>query len=197
MTSNPRVQGAALCLAAVVAVYLIIAAIHLVAGSPNSGSGDTSSTSATHATSATKRPTSSHTPAVVVPIDQAQLTQYEGYAEGLQQANLEATKGFTGAGSHTTASQLAAVATPYEAAVNLYDFQLHFIQWPASMQAAIEVDHAQLKALMSVLELATSLSPTGTSTWLSEVHARAKLAEIEDNRVRRDLGLPNLSSFPI
>ena len=89
---------------------------------------------------------------VVVPLTAAQLTQYKGYAAGMQRANVTATKSFVGAGSTPTQSQLAQVVSTYGAAVNLYDFQLRFIQWPASMQAAITVDHAQLESLVQLSE---------------------------------------------
>ena len=80
--------------------------------------------------------------------------------------------------------------------MHLYDFQLHFIAWPASMQTAIEVDHAQMNALMSFLQSLSFESPTGMSAWLSQLHNRSGSAQTADNQVRQDLGLPRSSSFP-
>ena len=80
--------------------------------------------------------------------------------------------------------------------MNLYDFQLRFIQWPASMQAAIADDHAQLEALVSFLAAFPSTSPTNMSGWMSGLHIRTGAAQTTDNLVRRDLGLPNTNSFP-
>ena len=99
-------------------------------------------------------------------------------------------------GSTPTPTQLAATVTAYRIAVNLYDFQLRFIQWPASMQAAITVDHAQLEALVSYLQSFSAISPINISTWLSGLHNRDASTQAADNQVRHDLGLPSTSSFP-
>ena len=132
----------------------------------------------------------------VAPIPAAQLINYEQYAQALQTANDTATKGFVGAGSTSTPAQIAAVVTPYWTALNLYDFQLHFIQWPASMQTAIAVDHAQLKSLMSFLKSISLVGPTGMNLWLSDLHNRTNTTQTADNQIRQDLGLPSSSSFP-
>ena len=73
----------------------------------------------------------------MAPIDAAELTKYEQYAQGLQTANGVATRGFVSTNSTPTPAQLVAVDTAYRSALNLDDFQLNFIQWPASMQTAI------------------------------------------------------------
>ncbi len=177
-------------LAAVVVVLLIIAGIRLVADG-NTGSGGSSPT--TTVTQPASRPAHVH---FVAPISAADLAKYEGYADGLQQANTVATKAIVSAGSTPTPTQLAPVITAYGSALNLYDFQLHFIQWPAAMLTAIAVDHGQLKALMSFLQSFGEVSPTGVAPWLSQFHDRADTAQTADNQVRQDLGLPSSSSFP-
>ncbi len=185
--SHPRAKLAILCLAAVVAVLLIIGGIRLVNKNPNLGAPSTTVTTA---------PGHVHHTAFVAPIDAAQLTKYVQYAQGLQTANGVATKGFVSVGSTPTLTQLTAVATAYRSALNLYDFQLNFIQWPASMLTAIALEHTQLKALMSFLPSISSVSPTGISTWLSELHSRTGFAQTADNQIRQDLGLPISTSFP-
>ena len=132
----------------------------------------------------------------MVPLTAAQLTQYKGYAAGMQRANVTATKSFVGAGSTPTQSQLAQVVSTYGAAVNLYDFQLRFIQWPASMQAAITVDHAQLESLVSYLKTFPTLSPKSMNNFLSGLRNRGASTQAADNQVRHDLGLHASSSFP-
>jgi hypothetical protein len=132
----------------------------------------------------------------VAPIDSAQLAQFEQYAAGMTKANTQATNGFISAGSTPTTAQLTPVVAAYVTAVNLYGFQLHFIQWPASMQNAIAVDIAQLNALKSFAQSFSLVSGTGTSAWLSNLRARAITTQAADNQVRRDLGLANSSSFP-
>jgi len=182
-----------LCLGAAVAVTLIIWGIRLTHNDPGSAGPTLPPQTTTPTRSATSQPAGT---AFVAPIDSAQLTQYEQYAAALQTANVVASKGFGGAGRTPTPTQLAAVATAYGSALNLYDFQLHFISWPARMQTAIEVDHAQLKALMSFLRSFSSVGPTGASAWLSDLHNRAGRTQAADNRIRHQLGLTSSSSFP-
>ncbi len=192
--SHPRTKVVVLCLAAVVAVILIIWGIRLV--SKGSGSGNPSTT-ATTATTATHHAASHvHQPAFVAPIDTANLTKYQQYAAGIDTANATATTAFVGAGSTPTLAQVTPVVTAYRTALNLYDFQLRFIQWPASMQPAITVEHAQLEALVSFLQSISTVTPTGVSPWLSQLHIRAATAQTADNQIRQDLGLPSTSSFP-
>ncbi len=174
-------------LAAILGVVIIISSIRLVAD----GSGSAQSTPTT-----TTRPASSLAHHGSAPISAAELAQFEGYAEALQKANAAATKGFVSAGSTPTPTSVAAAVTPYRAALNLYYFQLHFIHWPASMQTAVETDQAQLQALISFLGAFDTVSPTGVSAWLSQVHNRTGTTQAADNQVRQDIGLTVSSSFP-
>ena len=194
ISSHPWFQPAVLGLAAIVFVLLVVAGIHLVTKGSGSGSGSGSGDSS--ATTATTASSSTHHSNFVAPISTAQLTNYQGYAETFQEANVVATKAFASAGSAPKPAQLTAASTAYGSALNLYDFQLHFIQWPASMQTAIVIDHAQLKSLMSFLQTLNEVSATGTGPWLSQLHDRASTAETADNHIREDLGLPTSSSFP-
>ena len=193
--SHPRVKLVVLGLAAVAAVLLIIWGIRFATKNP--GSGDASTTTVTRP-SHSLAPQDNHAASSThsVPITAAQLTRYELWATALQKANETATKGFIAAGSTPTPAQITAVVTPFYTAVHLYDFQLHFIAWPASMQTAIEVDHAQMNALMSFLQSLSFESPTGMSAWLSQLHNRSGSVQTADNQIRQDLGLPSSSSFP-
>jgi hypothetical protein len=186
---------AVLCLAAAVAVILVIWGIRMTHKNPAS-SGPSLPPASTSSTQPSTSQTVQTTTAVVAPIDSAQLTQFEQYSAGLQTANATAAKAFVDAGSTVSTTQLAPVVTAYGSALNLYDFQLHFIQWPTSMQSAIQAEHAQLKALMSFLQSFSIVTPTGMSAWLFDLHSRAGSAQSTDNEIRRDLGLPNTSSFP-
>jgi hypothetical protein len=80
--------------------------------------------------------------------------------------------------------------------VNLYDFDLRFIQWPASMQAAVAADHTQLEVLVNFLQTFATEGTSNVTGWLSGLHIRGGAAQTTDNQVRQDLGLPALSSFP-
>ena len=182
------------CLAGAVAILLVIWGIRVTHKDPTS-SGPSLPPPSTATTASTSEATHAST-ALVTPIDSAQLAQYDGYAAALQTANGVAAKAFVDAGSSPSTTQLAPVVTAYGSALNLYDFQLHFINWPASMESAIALDHAQLKALMSFLQSFSIVTPTGMSTWLVDLHNRAGTAQAADNVIRRKLGLSSSSSFP-
>ena len=189
MWSHRWTKVAVLCLAAAVAVILVIWGIRLTHTDSGSGGPTVPPPSTT-----TTRPATSHTAptAFVAPLNSAQLAQYEQYAAGLQAANGLAAKGFAGAGSTATSTQLAPVAAAYRTAVNLYDFQLRFIQWPASMQPAIQVDHAQLEALVSLLTSYPAVSPAGTSAWLAGI---PQLGRLSGDREQRDPQGPRVVQF--
>ena len=163
-------------MAAVVAVGLVIGGLRFFVKNPNSGAGP--STTGTQSASS-----SGHGGQAAVPVSAAQLTQFKGYAATLQQANQAASTGLGANGTPTT-TQVAAVVTSYRTAVALYDTQLHSISWPTSMQAKVDVDHAQLEALISFLQSFNSVTPTGMSAWLSQLHNRTGTA------VRRQPGPP-------
>jgi hypothetical protein len=178
---------AVLAVAAIAVVVLIIGGIRLFAKSP--GSTGATATTVTHPVARPNR-------RLVAPINASQMTQYRGYAEGFQSANVTATRGFIKAGSTPTASQVVLVVGAYRTAVSVYNYQLYFIRWPASMQTAIEADHGQLQALASFLQAFSSVAPDGVPAWLSQLHNRASTTEAADNVVRETLGLPASSSFP-
>ena len=173
-------------LAAAVTVLLIIWGIRLA--NDNSSSGD-----ASFAPPSTTHPAQK---AFVAPLTAAQLTLYEHDAAGLQRANAAARKGFARAGNTPTTAKLEPVITAYRSALNLYDLRLHFVQWPASMQSAIQADHAQFAALMNDLQSFSMIDPSGTRAWLSGFHSQSATTQTADNQIRRDLGLPRSSSFP-
>ncbi len=187
--SHRWTKVALLCLAAAVAVVLIIWGLRLAHKSPSAGA-PLSTTVPPHAV------VHPHHPAFVSPIPAAQMVKYEQYAQGLQTANVTAAHALAAAGSAPTAIQLAPAITAYHYGVNLYDFQIRFIQWPAGMQPAVTVDHAQLEALVTYLQSFSSVSPTGVGPWLSQLHARTAAAEATDNKIRQDLGLAASTSFP-
>jgi hypothetical protein len=190
--SHRATKMAVLCVAAVVAVVVIIWGIRMAHSSP--GSDTPSSTTATTAAQSASKQTP-HT-AFVLPVTTAQLAQYEQYAQGLEKGNAAATKVFVSSGNAPPAAQLAAPVAAYRSAVNLYDFDLRFIQWPASMQAAVAADHTQLEVLVNFLQTFATEGTSNVTGWLSGLHIRGGAAQTTDNQVRQDLGLPALSSFP-
>ena len=190
--SHRTTKMAVLCVVAIVAVAAIIWGIRMAHKNPGSDTPP-STTATTVARSASGQPP--HT-AFVLPITTAQLTQYEQYAQGLQKGNAAATKVFVSSGNTPTAAQLTAPVAAYRTAVNLYDFDLRFIQWPPSMAAVIAADHTQLEVLVNFLQAYATAGTSNVTGWLSGLHIRGGAAQTTDNQVRQDLGLPALSSFP-
>jgi hypothetical protein len=187
--SHPSAKLVVAGLAALVVVALVVGGIRLVKKHTASG-GQTTTTVAQPASHA------AHHAHVVAPISAAQLATYEGYASSFQSANVTATKALVKAGGTPTTSQVVGVVVAYRTAVNLYNYQLHLIQWPQSMQGAIETDHAQLQALTSFLVAFSSVAPTGVPAWLSQLNDRANSTQVADNAVRQELGLAASSAFP-
>jgi hypothetical protein len=175
--------------AAAVVVALIVGGIRLFA--KNTPSDATTPTTVAQPASHPVH----HAPAVA-PISAAQLATYESYASSFQSANVTATKALVKAGGTPTTAQVVLVVVAYRAAVNLYNYQLHLIQWPQSMQGAIQTDHAQLQALTSFLGAFTSVAPNGVPAWLSQLSDRANSTQVADNAVRQELGLAPSSAFP-
>ena len=185
--SRPGLRLAVLCGAGVVAVVLIVGGIRLTAKNGGSGSGLTATTTTqSHHSSTTG---DSH---AVLPITNAELTQFEGYAQGMEQANATASHGI--ARSSATPAEASPVTSAYEPKVNLYDFQLGVIlKWPVSMQSDIASDIAELKALKTFLPSLGTVGPTGMRPWLAQLRSRRLAAQSADNQVRKDLGLPALA----
>ena len=173
-------------LAAVVTVLLIIWSIRFFASSPGASQP-------TPTTIAQPPRLARHGAA---PISAAEMTQYEGYAERLQNANLAAARVLASVDSTSTPAQLAATVTSYRSALNLYYFQLHFIHWTASAEPAVEGDYAQLQALMNFLQSFNPADATGKSVWMAALQDRTALTQAADNEVRHDLGLSASNSFP-
>ena len=180
---------AVVCVAAVVAVGLVIGGLRFFVKNP--GSGDGPSTTGTQSA-----PSASHGGHPAAPVSAAQLTQFKGYAATLQQANQVASTGLVSTGGTPTMTQAAADVTSYHAALNLYGTQLHTISWPTSMQSAVDVEYAQLEALMSFLQSFNSVTAPSMSAWLTQLRDRAGTMQSADNHVRQALGLPTTSSFP-
>jgi hypothetical protein len=178
-----------------VALCLILAAA-LAFGGIRLFDKNTKPAGRTQTTQNTTTPTSTHPGHVVPPISTAQLTQYEGYAQGLQNGNLAATLRLDKAGTTPTPAQLVLVVIAYEMALTKYNNELRYITWPTSMQSAIDADQAQLRALLSFLQSFSIVQPSGVSAWLTQLHNRTSTAQNADNQVRQDLGLPRSFSFP-
>ncbi len=188
--TRSRIRWAAVTVVAVAVVVLIIGGIRYLGTSPDPAD----QTTTTNQTTTTSNPSTSSDPATQ--ISSTQLAQFQGFETGLQTANALATKGFDTKGTTPTNAELAAVAGSYRSALNVYDFQLHTIPWPASMQGGVQDESKHVLLLMSFLQTFSSVAPTGARAWLTYLHKETRATQSTDNQVRRDLGLPGTSSFP-
>jgi hypothetical protein len=189
-----RVKVALVSIAAIVGVLLIIGAIRLFSGT-SQGSGPSEPPPTTAVTT-----TTSHTAVSVAqappPIPSAELTQYEQYAQSLDEANITATKALTGSKAALTTAEVVPVATIYGTDLNTYSLELAYIKWPAPLEAAVKADQAQLVLMASYLKAIGSVSPTGLNSWLAQLKAQATTTETMDNALRQELDLPRTTTFP-
>jgi hypothetical protein len=192
--NRSRIRVVLLCVAALVVVLLIIGGIRLISDN-NQGSGP----SAPPPTTAVTHPTT-HTAASVaqppLPITSAQLTQYEQYAQTLQEANTTASKSLAGSGAARTPAEVVPVATIYATALNTYSLELAYIKWPASLQTAVKADQGQLVILAAYLKSIDAVSPTGLDSWLAQMKAQATTTQSLDNALRQELDLSKTTAFP-
>jgi hypothetical protein len=193
--SRSRAKVGLICLAALVVVLLIIGAIRLISDkSQGSGPSDPSPTTTT------VRQPASHTAASVaqapLPIPSAELTQYEQYAQSLNQANTTAAKTLAHPGASLTPGEVVPVATIYSTDLNTYSLSLAYIKWPAALETAVKADQAQLVIMANYLRSIDAVSPTGLSSWLTQLKAQAATTQTMDNALRQELDLPKTTSFP-
>jgi hypothetical protein len=191
--SDRWTKVAFLCLGAVLVVALVVWIIRF--SHEDQGSSGPILQPSTTTTAEAPSPASAST-TFVEPITSAELAQYEGYAAGFRAANDTARAEFRAGGNSATVTQLTPSVTAYRIAVNLYGFQLHFIQWPTSLEGAVASDQAQIAAVMNVLQSFPTASTAGTRVWLSNFRTQAKALQLADNRLRQGLGLPSLSDYP-
>jgi hypothetical protein len=161
------------------------------AAAPPTSTGVNSHTS----TTATSTPTSTTT-TVVDPLTAAQTAQYEQYVAALVAANKTAMTGFSGLAIPPAPAQVLPIVTSYLAALKLYNLQVHFVQWPASMQADVAADEGALATLMNYLQGVSTISPTAMMHWLTELHTEGTATQAAEDKVRQSVGAPQTRSFP-
>jgi hypothetical protein len=191
--AHPWTKLAALCLVVVVAVLVIIGGLRLAHKDPDSGSGPTATT-ATLPTTNRAAATSTTQAAAAIPVTAAQLAQYKQYSTAFEAANATTKTGL--AGASPTLAQITPIVASYLNALKLYNLQVHYVQWPASMQTDISNDEAQLSAMLNFVPSVGNIAATDTATWLSELHAQATTLQAAEDKVHQDLGLPASTSLP-
>jgi hypothetical protein len=193
--AHPWTKLTALCLVVVVAVLVIVGGLRLAHRDPESGSGPAPAT-ATGPTTDGAATTSTTQAAAAIPVTAAQLAQYKQYSTVFEAANATTKTGLAGAGASPTLAQITPIVASYLDALKLYNLQVHYVQWPASMQTDISNDEAQLSAMLNFVPSVGNIAATDTATWLSELHAQATTLQAAENKIHQDLGLPASTSLP-
>jgi hypothetical protein len=99
-------------------------------------------------------------------------------------------------GSSQTVTQVNEAVSPYIGALQRFDFTLHLMVWPQSMQVPSENLMLRNQALVSFLQSISSESQSELPSWFSQLHSLASRAETADNQIRKDIGLATTTSFP-
>jgi hypothetical protein len=123
-------------------------------------------------------------------------TKFISVATGMNAANVQLKAELATAAGSSTVAQVATEVTPYLKALKDYDYEVHFLPWPAAMATTTQNLYVQLQAYATLLASVTSVNPSTLSSFLAEVHARASTTEVADNAVRNALGLPSSNLFP-
>lgn len=187
---STRVVAALLALVVVAAIgWLVVGHTHSNGDSPTAVGGSTQLTTHTTASQSTTTTTSPS------PLTATQMTQFDGYATALEKANATAASGLGGLSSPTVA-QVTPLIAAYMTAANLYNLEIHTIQWPASMQADVQANYAQWSAFRGFLQSESAVTQPSMAAWLSQLHTVGAATEATDNKVRHDLGAAASSSFP-
>jgi hypothetical protein len=122
-----------------------------------------------------------------------QVNKYEQDIALLDKANQVASWEFTAAGSSPSGSQLHSVASPYQAALDSYESDIHLIGWPAHSQSPLQTDTSRLQALVAFLESSNEVTPAASPTWLAQLHEQTNSFQQADNVLRESVGLPGAS----
>jgi hypothetical protein len=111
----------------------------------------------------------------------------------LDKANQVASWDFTAAGSTPSGQQLDSAASPYQAALDRYESEIHLIGWPAHSQSALQADTLRLQALVAFLESSNGVTSSTSPTWLPQLHERIQSFQQADNALRESVGVPGVS----
>jgi hypothetical protein len=180
-----RLRPALPWIAATVVVVIIILIIRALAASPNAG--ELTPPTGTHTTTTL-------TPSVTTTVPGA--TALSTYSTAMGDANVVATDALGRDGNTMTVAQLDDIVYPYTTAVKVYNYQLHFVTFPADTQAAVRSEFAQLTSYIAFLETIGSVNQNNLTVWVSQLRSAGATTQVLDNTLRNELGLPSSNTFP-
>ena len=177
-----------LVVATILVVVVIVALIRKSADNPSSGS-------LTPATVTHKSAPSTTAPAASIPASNSVSSGFKAASANLDAANATVTRELAGGASQSVA-QITQEVGPYETALNAFNFETHTLTWPASLQVPSEDLTLRTNELIHYLSSVSTASPATLPSWFAQFHALARVAQEEDNALRKDLGMPPTSSYP-
>jgi hypothetical protein len=124
------------------------------------------------------------------------VSQFVKLTQDINSANSTLKAELATAGTRQNVALVTTYIPPYAQAVRNYQFELHFLPWPASMSADVSAIYAQLQAYSNLLSSVLSVNQATLRPWMSEFSVRAASAQGADNRIRSDLGLRSSHLFP-
>ncbi len=132
----------------------------------------------------------------VLPVNPKVVHVFASLARVMDAANVAVTTQLGAAGSSPSLAEVSAAISPYTSEVKNYEFELHFLGWPARMSAAVQALYGQLQDYNDFLQTFTSTRASTLGSWLSQFDAHGASTQAADNAVRRDLGQPTSTLFP-
>lgn len=132
----------------------------------------------------------------VPPVNPKVVRVFASLAHVMDAANTAVTTQLGAAGSAPSLAAVSAAVSPYTTEVKNYEFELHFLGWPARMSAAVQGLYGQLQAFNDFLQTFTSTRAATLASWLTQFDAHGAATQAADNTVRRDLGQPTATLFP-
>jgi len=139
--------------------------------------------------------TTSTIPKAIIPVSSVVKSQFITLSKPLGAASYTVTQALASS-SIRPVVQVNQEVTPFESALNAFDFQLHYIAWPETMTVPARDLALRIQTLATFISSISAVNSATLSTWLTQLHALSMTAQSADNLVRKDIGLPVISSFP-
>jgi hypothetical protein len=178
-----------LVLVTIVAVVAIVAIIRTSAENPSSGSLTPTSVTQKKTTPATSAPTPK------VAVSSAVSSAFTTASLNLNAANATVAQELAG-GASQSVSQVALEVAPYVKALNIFNFQTHFLAWPANLQVPSQDLTLRTNQLITYLSSISTTTPATLTSWFAQFHSLARYTQEEDNVLRNDLGMSPTTSYP-
>jgi hypothetical protein len=174
-------------LVAVAAVVVAVIIAIILRSAPGQTGGSSPKLTSTTSTSASHK--------AAIPVSSTAPARFTAATKVLDAANVRVTHVLAG-GSRLSLTQVKEGVSPYLAALENFDFTLHFTAWPQSLQIPSEDLMFGNQVLVSWLQSLSSQNSATLSSWFTQLYRLGSQAETADNFFRKDLGLATTTSYP-